>query len=196
VLYEQVAALDGTTADRLAFGRGPEAFHNAILLEQPNGDWAFTVVRAWLYDQADAVRLAALATSRLGEPAVLARTLQREEKYHLLFSDAWLVRLARSGPDGHARVQAAVTAAWPDAVGLFEPPPGVEPLVEAGLLQAPAEQGAQWERTARARLSELGLEVPSAAPRTGGRVGRHSPDLSVLLDEMTSVWRTDPAARW
>jgi ring-1,2-phenylacetyl-CoA epoxidase subunit PaaC len=196
VLYEQVAALDGTSADQLAFGRRPDAFHNAVLLEQPNGDWAFTVVRAWLYDQADAVRLAALAASRLGEPAALARTLQREEKYHLLFSDAWLVRLARSGPDGHARVQAALSAAWPDAVGLFEAPPGIESIVEAGLLQAPAAQAAQWERTVRARLAELGLEVSAAAPRTGGRVGRHSPELFALLDEMTSVWRTDPAARW
>lgn len=196
VLYEQVAALEGTTADRLAFGRGPEAFCNAVLLEQPNGDWAFTVVRAWLYDQADAVRLAALAASGLGELAALARTLQREEKYHLLFSDAWLVRLARSGPEGHARVQAALSAAWPDAVGLFEPSLRVESIVEAGLLQAPPEQGARWEHTVRVRLAELGLEVPPAAPLMGGRAGRHTPDLSALLDEMTSVWRTDPAARW
>lgn len=197
VLYEQVAALDGTDADRLAFGRGPEAFHNAVLLERPNGDWAFTVMRAWLYDQADAVRLAALAGSPLGALAALARTLQREEKYHLLFSDAWVVRLARSGPDGLAHVQAALTSAWPDAAGLFEAPPEVEAMVETGRLQpGPAEQAARWERTVRARLAELGLEVPASGARRGGRVGGHTPDLSALLDEMTSVWRTDPAARW
>jgi len=197
VLYDQVAALDGVDTDRLAFGRSPQEFRNAILLERPNGDWAFTVVRAWLYDHADAVRLAALAASPLGAFAALAKTLQREEKYHLLFSDAWLVRLTRSGPDGRARMQAAVASAWPEALGFFEATPEVAALIEAGMLApAPEEQAAQWDADVRARLARLGLEVPVAEPRTGGRVGRHTPDLAALLDEMTSVWRTDPSARW
>ena len=88
LLYDQVAALDGTDVDHLAFGRGSQDFRNAILTERPNGDWAFTVVRAWLCDHADAARLAALAASPLGSFAAMAKTLQREEKYHLLFSDA------------------------------------------------------------------------------------------------------------
>ncbi len=197
VLYEQVAALDGVDIDRLAFGRSPQAFRNAVLLERPNGDWAFTIVRAWLYDQADAVRLAAIAASPLGTFAALARTLQREEKYHLLFSDAWLMRLTRSGPDGRARIQAAVEAAWPEALGIFEATPDVSVLVEAAMLApAPEEQAARWDADVRARLAELGLDVPVANARTGGRAGRHTPDLAALLDEMTSVWRTDPSARW
>ncbi len=197
VLYEQVAALDGIDIDRLVFGRSPDAFRNAVFLERPNGDWAFTVVRAWLYDLADAVRLAALAASPLGTFAALARTLQREEKYHLLFSDAWLVRLTRSGPDGRARIQAAVEAAWPEALGIFEATPEGSALVEAGMLApAPEGQAARWDADVRARLAALGLDVPVADARTGGRVGQHTPDLAALLDEMTSVWRTDPSARW
>ncbi len=197
LLYDQVAALDGSGADHLAFGRGPQDFRNAILLERPNGDWAFTVVRAWLYDHADAVRLAALAGSPLGSFAALAKTVQREEKYHLLFSDAWLVRLTRSGPDGHGRIQAALQSAWPDALGIFEATPELARLVEGGALRpSPAEQVARWEADVRARLTDLELEAPAVEARTGGRAGLHTPDLTALLDEMTSVWRTDPAARW
>jgi ring-1,2-phenylacetyl-CoA epoxidase subunit PaaC len=197
VLYEQVAAATGTTPDALAFGRGPQAFRNAVLVEHPNDDWGFTVVRAWLYDHADAVRLADLAAAPLGPFAALARALQREEKYHLLFSDAWLVRLARAGHEASARLQAALEAAWPDALGLFEETDDHAHLVASGLLPAGASaQRGRFEGAVRPRLEELGLRPPLAAAATGGRRGRHTAALHALLEEMTSVWRTDPAARW
>lgn len=198
VLYEQIASLDGTTADRLAFGRSPEAFRSAVLVERPNGDWAFSIVRAWLYDHADAVRLQTIAASPLGALASLARTLLREEKYHVLFSDAWLERLARSDDGARGRVQQALDAAWPDALGLFEATPDTDRLAAAGALVAnTGVQQSRWESGARSRLAALGLAVPAAADATvGGRQGRHQPDLGMLLTEMTSVWRTDPDARW
>jgi ring-1,2-phenylacetyl-CoA epoxidase subunit PaaC len=197
VFYEQVAAATATTPDALAFGRAPEAFRNAVLTEQPNGDWGFTIVRAWLYDHADAVRLADLAAAPVGPFAALARALQREEKYHLLFSDAWLVRLAAAGGDAPGRIQAALDAAWPGALGLFEETADHARLVAVGLLPAgTAAQRARFEADVRPRLEALGLRVPAAAPATGGRSGRHTPALHALLDEMTSVWRTDPGARW
>jgi ring-1,2-phenylacetyl-CoA epoxidase subunit PaaC len=200
LLYEHIGVSDGVTSDRLAFGRTAEAFRNATLVEFENGDWAATLVRAWLYDQADAVRLAALAASPLGVFAALARTVQREEKYHLLFSDTWLDRLVRAGDDSRGRVQAAVDALWGDAEALFEPTPGAEALAATAALEAgPVEQEARWAATVTGRLDGLGLRVPSrrgGRAGAGGRAGRHTPALAALLDEMTSVWRTDPEARW
>jgi ring-1,2-phenylacetyl-CoA epoxidase subunit PaaC len=198
VLYEQIAALDGTSADRLAFGRAPDAFRNAVLVERPNGDWAFSIVRAWLYDHADTVRLQALAASPLGGFASLARTLLREEKYHVLFSDAWLERLAKGGEEAGARVQRALDAAWPDALGLFEATPDADHLAAVRALAAgTAAQQSRWEAAVRPRLGALGLIAPEGAGATaGGRAGRHLPDLGMLLTEMTSVWRSDPEARW
>jgi ring-1,2-phenylacetyl-CoA epoxidase subunit PaaC len=200
ILYEQVAALDGTVPDTLAFDRTPSEFRNAILTEQENGDWAYTIVRAWLYDHADAVRLAALAASPLGSFAALAKTLQREEKYHLLFGNAWFTRLAGAGGESRARLQVALDTAWADAAALFEPTPGIERLVDDGLLhRGPAGQAALWAATVGPRLGALGLEVQvdqAVLAAAGGRAGWHTPALTQLLDEMTSVWRTDPRARW
>ncbi len=197
VFYEQVAAATGTTPDGLAFGRDASAFGNAVLVEHPNGDWGFTIVRAWLYDHADAVRLADLADAPLGPFAALARALQREEKYHLLFSDAWLVRLARAGDEASARLQAALDAIWPDALGLFEETDDHARLVGVGLLPAgPVTQRDRFEAATRPRLETLGLRPPPVAAATGGRRGRHTAALQALLEEMTSVWRTDPTARW
>ncbi len=201
LLYEQVAVLDGTAVDTLAFGRAPDAFHNAVLTEQENGDWAYTILRAWLYDQADAVRLAVLGASPLGSFVAMAKTLQREEKYHLMFTDAWLTRLSQAGGESLARLQAALHAVWPDAAAFFEPTPGIEQLVAAGSLQAgPLGQATRWKDEVGPRLMALGLDAqgehrPVVTPGAG-RAGRHTPALAQLLDEMTSVWRIDPDARW
>lgn len=199
LLYEQVAALDGTVTDRLAFDRSADAFQNAVLVERENGDWAYSIVRAWLYDHADAVRLGALAASPLGSFAALARTVQREEKYHLLFGDAWLERLSRASDDGHRRIQEALQMAWGDALGFFEATRGIERLTATGTLHTgPGEQAVRWAEAVSLRLEALALEVPATrtAAAEGGRTGRHTQALVGLLDEMTSVWRTDPQARW
>jgi ring-1,2-phenylacetyl-CoA epoxidase subunit PaaC len=199
LLYEQVGALDGVSADRLAFGRPAGDFRNAVLVERDNGDWAHTIVRAWLYDHADAVRLAALAASPLGSFAALAKTVQREEKYHLVFSDAWLARLTAASEDSRSRIQRSLGEVWPDAIDFFEATPGVETLVAAGALTGGDTLSEAWHRMVTERLDVLRLTVPDAAPRPaggGGRAGTHTPALAALLDEMTSVWRTDPEARW
>ncbi len=197
LLYEQAGALDGTPPDRLAYARGVGEYTNAVLLERENGDWAYTIMRAWLYDQADAVRLAALAASRLGSFAALARTVQREEKYHVMFSEAWLQRLCQAGSDSRGRMQEALDAAWAEALGVFEPAAGAERLAAGGILPVgPAELAAPWMANVVPRLEGLGLRVPAARAAEAGREGRHSPALAALLEEMTSVWRSDPEARW
>src|SRR5467141_3914111 len=57
--------------DRLALGRAPNEYRNAVICERPNGDWGYTIARQYLYDRADAVRLEALASSAWRELADL-----------------------------------------------------------------------------------------------------------------------------
>ena len=61
-----------------------------------------------------------------------------------------------------------------------------------------AEQLFQWRQGVIAVLESVGLRLPAAksVEGMGGRIGRHSDDLGTLLDEMTSVWRSDPLAKW
>lgn len=199
LFYQQALALAGRREeelDALAFGRSPAEFRNAVLVERPNGDWGFSILRLHLYDLADAVRLEALTRSPLESIPALARTLAREEKYHMMYGEAWLVRLGAK-PQGRARVQAALDTVWPEAVGLFEPAAGEERLVEAGLLpESAAAQVSRWEERVRSLLDPLALHLPSVPPALGGRRGLHSPDLAALLEEMTSVRRQEPDAIW
>jgi len=200
LFYQQALRLVGRgegDVDALAFGRSAADFRNAVLVERPNGDWGFSIVRLILYDLADEVRLEVWARSPIDVVPDLARTLRREEKYHRMYGEAWLGRLAGATPESRAHVQGAVDAVWPEARGLFEPVEGEVRLTEAGLLpEGAAAQEARWEARVRALVQPLGLRLPDVSPALGGRRGRHSPDLTVLLEEMTSVWRTEPGATW
>jgi ring-1,2-phenylacetyl-CoA epoxidase subunit PaaC len=99
--YELLAQMTDDDADRIAFGREAEAYRHAALMNHPRTDWAFTVVRRFLYETADALRLEVLATS--SDPAIagLAGKMRREETYHLLHWSAWMRRLAENRRPGH-----------------------------------------------------------------------------------------------
>jgi ring-1,2-phenylacetyl-CoA epoxidase subunit PaaC len=220
LIYEQIAADEPGGADRLAFDRPPEEFRNAVLLEQPNRGWEFSIVRLTLYEAFEGHRLALLARCGQEPIASLAATLGREERYHGLFAGTWLERLAQApasrtaGPfepaaramtsprhtgsgDAHARVQAALNAAWPYALGFFETTEADGTLIRAGLLRESADRQREvWEASLRPLLERCGLGVPAVEPSLGGRHGVHTPDLTQMHTEMTEVWRSDPEARW
>jgi ring-1,2-phenylacetyl-CoA epoxidase subunit PaaC len=195
--YAQIVADERDDADHLAFSRTPAEYRHAVLLERENGGWEWSVVRLVLYERYDAERLGLLAAFPKEPLAGLARTLLREERYHMLFADAWLTRLARGSREGHRRVQAALEAAWPDALGLFERTEAEDRLLAAGVLPGtPDDQRRSWEAAVRSVLEASGLTVPSGLPREGGRAGTHTPEFDRMLAEMTEVRRSDPEARW
>lgn len=200
LFYQEVLRLTGRgeeELDRLVFDRPAAQFRHAVLLERPNGDWGFTIVRLVLYELADALRLTALTRLGVESLPALARALQREEKYHQMYADAWLTRLARATPDSHTRIQDALDVAWGEARGLFEPVPEEPLLLEAGVLaEAAAAQERAWQERIAELCGRLDLRVPPGTAAVGGRRGEHSPDLAVLLAEMTEVRRGDPGAVW
>lgn len=202
LFYERVAELAGGDPDTLAYGRGAEQFRNAVLTEHPNGDWGYSIVRLFLYDRADAVRLETLASGSAAPLADLAKALRREEKYHLMYGEQWLRRLAGATPQSRARMQEVLGRAWPEAVAIFEPVAGQETLHTAHVVPLDAAaQLAQWQDRVVPVLESVALQVPTAVGAKvqgggGGRGGQHSEDLGILLDEMTSVRRSEPGAKW
>ena len=118
-LYELAAGELGTDADALAFDRPPDEYRCAPLVElRLVHDWAKTVARHWLYETADAVRVAALMESDWPELAGLAAKMDREETYHRMHAQMWADRLRSSSEED--RFEAAVEELWPAALGLLE----------------------------------------------------------------------------
>ena len=138
--YSLVAELTGTNADHLALGRDKDEYRNAILCERPNSEWAYTLVRHWLYDHADALRLEALEGSADANLAALATKIRREERYHLIHADSWMQRVARGPVEGRTKLADAVGRAFPEAFGLFEPFEQEEDAVKQGWLPIPSDE--------------------------------------------------------
>jgi ring-1,2-phenylacetyl-CoA epoxidase subunit PaaC len=94
-LYQLVAEELGTTADELAFDRSPEEYRCSRLVElRLVPDWARTIARHVLYEEADGRRLAELKASDDAEVAGLAAKIDREEAYHRMHAQMWHERLA------------------------------------------------------------------------------------------------------
>jgi ring-1,2-phenylacetyl-CoA epoxidase subunit PaaC len=196
VLYELLAELTDDDADRIAFGREPDAYRHAALLDHARGDWAFSVARRYLYETADAVRLRALAASAHEPLAALAGKMRREESYHLLHADAWLHRLADAGGDGRGRLVASLERLWPDAQQIFAPLDGEAALLAGGLLPRPmAELHAEFTAQVRPVLEPITGTLPEAAPAADGR-RRRTDEFRWLHGEFTMVARSEEGATW
>ena len=190
--YSLLHELGEADPDHLAFARDAGDFRCAQLAELPKGDWAFSIVRQFLYDAAESVRLAALSRSSYAPLAQAARKFAGEEKYHLLHGKTWVLQSGRAA-ESQARLQAALDQVYPYALGLFEITGG-DPAMAAERLQAPeAELQADWLALIAPVLSEAGLRLsrPGAAPMAGGRRGRHTEHLTALLNDMQLVFRAD-----
>jgi ring-1,2-phenylacetyl-CoA epoxidase subunit PaaC len=178
--YSLVAEVTGGNADALALGRPADDYRHALLCERPNGDWAFTLARHWLYDHADALRLETLEESSHEGIAALARKIRREERYHLIHADTWIKRVAHGPAEGRSKLIDAMARAWPEARGLFEPFDGEEEAVYEGLLATPsAKLATRWIKHTAETLDELGLptEIHGRADESAEFVASSSGDL-------------------
>ncbi len=172
-LYEVVAAELGTTADELAFDRPLEEYRCAPFVQLRRLEWARTIARHYLYETADALRLAALKGSDDELVAGIAAKMEREEVYHRLHAEMWVARLL-ADDEGRRRLREGIDELWPYALGLLD--------VEL----RPAFTAAVRER--------LGFDLPAAEAIERGH---QEPELAGLLDEMTMVRRSAPAgAQW
>ena len=157
-LYELAAGELGTDADALAFDRAPDDYRCAPLVELHLLDWAPTIARRYLYEEADRVRLQQLRASDDEELAGLAGKIDREETYHRMHAEMWAARL-RDEP----RFRAALEELWPFALGVVEPDLRPELARRVGL--APVDARERGEHTPElAELWDVMTEVRRSAP--------------------------------
>jgi ring-1,2-phenylacetyl-CoA epoxidase subunit PaaC len=184
----------GYTEESLLWESEPSDFQHATLVELPfeEGDWADAIVRAYLYDVAEDVRLSALEESTYRVIRERTSRVQGEEGYHVEHAQSWLERMAQDA-DASERVQRAIDRLYPYALTLFEPVGDVEDdIVELGIrTKTLAEMRTEWEDRITEFLEDLGFEVPTDADVATpvGRDNRHTEDWHDLFEEMTSSYR-------
>ncbi len=159
-LYELAARELGTDADALAFDREPSDYCCAPLVELHLLEWAHTIARRYLYEEADRVRIGAAMGSDDAELAGLATKIDREETYHRLHAELWADRL-RDEP----RFRSAVEELWPFALGVLEPELRPELARRVGLDVVDArERGAHTPELAELWqvMTEVRRSIPGA----------------------------------
>lgn len=193
--YGLAGPLLSQTPDALAFLRDPADWRNAQLVELPKGDWAFTMLRQYLFDAYELALYTRLAESRNETVAHVAAKIRTEELYHYRHSSAWVKRLGLGTQESHRRMQAALDVLWPHTAQLFTPLPNDDGLIEAGVLPPLTEVHEAWAANVLPWLEAAALTVPLAPTVIPSRE-THTPHLAALLAEMQSVARSDPAAEW
>ncbi len=201
--YQILTDLGLGTPDEWAFQREPKAYRCAHLVELPNFnyDYALALMRHFLYDAAEEVRLEALSHSSYEPLASLATRLRSEEKYHWLHARTWIKRLGRSTEEAHLRLCAARDLLWPYAWALFEKLPDEEAMVEAGWIPPTETLKARWVDLIAPILSKVDLwqEPPNpeqVVPHLGARHGLRSAHFEALYHEFTEVSASEPGAEW
>ena len=187
----------GRNEDALAFFRTETDYRNAQLVELPNGDFGFTVVRQFLFDAFSVLQWEALRECRQPQLAGIAAKALKEDSYHLRHSSDWVLRLGDGTADSHSRAQRALNDLWRFTGELFEHDAVDEVAEVEGLRVDHAALHVRWRQMVVDVISRATLSIPTdAAMATGGRRGRHSEFLGHLLAEMQSVARSHPGASW
>ena len=183
----------GYTEPDLIWERPPEQWQHSTLVELsfPDGGWADAIVRGYLYDTAEQLRLEALADSSYLPLADRIEKVLLEERYHRQHAGNWLERLA-SG-EGHDRVVAAVERLFPHAMSLFAPGPHEDNITEFGFRsESLQELRRAWLDTVIPTLDSLSVPAPEpdevVRPDATGRDGSHTDDWFELYDAFTYTY--------
>lgn len=174
---------EGRTEDDFAMFRAEREYSNLLLVEQPNGDYAHTIMRQLFFDAYQILLWDDLSGSEDDTLAGIAAKALKEAHYHLRFSSGWAVRLGDGTEESHRRAQTAVDALWRFTAEMFQG-------------DTAADRDA-WLSKIDEVFAEAGLRAPDDPyQRTGGRSGFHTSHLGHLLTEMQWLQRSHPGLDW
>lgn len=188
----------GRTEDNLAYLRDVSGYRNALLVEQPNGDFAHTVTRQFLFDAFNFFQFEALKQSRDEHLQAIAAKSFKEIAYHLRYSSEWMIRLGDGAEESRQRMQAALEDLWMYTGELTEVTEVDEQILEAGIGPDLRKIKSLYDEKVAAILQEATLEQPADTwMQSGGKTGRmHSEHLGYILAELQFVQRAYPGMDW
>jgi ring-1,2-phenylacetyl-CoA epoxidase subunit PaaC len=197
--YTYAGEIEGRASgeDALAYLRDERLYGNVLLVEQPNGDFALTLMRQLLYAAFMHPYLQALQRSADTRLAEIAAKAVKEMAYHLRHASEWVIRLGDGTEESRARAVAALDELWTYTGELFEMDAGERDLVRKGIAVDRETIRPIWQATLDRVLRQATLARPADRwMQTGGRKGRHSEHLGHLLAEMQVLHRAHPGATW
>ncbi|AHJ97054.1 1,2-phenylacetyl-CoA epoxidase subunit PaaC [Hymenobacter swuensis] len=197
--YQYAAELEGKgrTEDDLAYLRPAVEYRNPLLVEQPNGDFAHTIVRQFIYDAFHYHLLLQLQQGPDAQLAAIAEKSVKEAAYHIKWSSEWVIRLGDGTDESRQRIEKAIRNLWRFGGELTTSTSTEQALQAAGLVPNYTALRQQMEAHVARVFEEATLPVPEGVfMQQGGKDGRHSEHLGYLLAELQYLQRTYPGLQW
>lgn len=198
-LYEYAAVVEGKgqDEDQLALMRYERDYRNALIAEQPNGDFACTIVRQFLVAAFMKPFWREAQKSTDGTLAAIAAKAFKEVSYHLRHTSEWAIRLGDGTDESHRRMIEALDDMAIYTGELFEMDDVATAMFEQGIGVDAAKIAGEWRMTVDTVLAEATLQFPQVSHmQTGGRSGRHSEHFGHILSELQYMQRAYPGLSW
>lgn len=198
-LYQILNSMGEADPDTIAFTRNEKDFKCCHLVEYPIGDYAFSLMRHFLFDTSQAIRFDMLAGSSFIPLSNIAKKFRGELKYHTMHADTWINQLGNSTEESRARMQSALNECFPLSLGIFERSDFEETLITGNIFPGEKILQDKWLEIIIPLFEKANLKIPDIStsnPSYGGRKGFHTEYLQPLLNEMTEVYSIDPDAEW
>ncbi len=197
--YQYAATLMGAEfdEDKLAYLRDANEFKNHLITEQPNSDWAVTILRQFYFSCYQHFFYSELKNSSDEQLSAIATKALKEVTYHLRWSSEWVIRLGDGTAESNAKMQNAVEV-LKDYIDEFfvMTDYDTELLKNAVSIDVKGIQ-AKWQQKVNNVFEEGILNlIPSTNAQIGGKNGSHSEHLTTLLAEMQTLQRTYPNSVW
>ncbi|MET0906417.1 MAG: 1,2-phenylacetyl-CoA epoxidase subunit PaaC [Tardiphaga sp.] len=198
-LYSYAGKVEGAgnDEDRLAYLRDVRQYRNLLLVEQPNGDFARTIIRQFLYSAFADLYWREMMNSADPTLAAIAAKSEKESAYHVRHSSEWVIRLGDGTAESHRRAQEALDDLWAFTGELFHVDDSDRSLIADGMVIDPERLRSAWSATVNEVVQTATLKLPARDwMQKGGRSGHHSEHLGHLLSELQSLQRSFPGATW
>lgn len=196
---EEAAKIEGLgrSGDDLAYRRPEHEFYNTLLMEQPNKDFAFIMVRQFFSDAFDYTFFSELSKSKDPFLAALAVKTIKESTYHLRRSSEWMVRLGDGTPEAKVKTQYAVNSLWKYTGEFFKESEADQAMIAEGIGVDLEKLKKTWRQKVKEIFFMAQLECPGEENFIfGGKQGRHSEYLGHILTEMQYLPTKYPDASW
>lgn len=188
----------GRGEDELAYLRDAHDFRNLLLVERPNGSYADTLMRQFLFDSWHLLQLDSLTSSVDVRMAGIAEKAKKEVLYHLRRSSELVVRLGDGSEESHRRMQEALDELWAYTGEMFTTDAVDDVMDTEGVVNSVGTLREAWTKQLGLTLTAATLIVPSPDSwmQKGGKQGRHSEHMGYLLAEMQFLQRAYPGQQW
>jgi ring-1,2-phenylacetyl-CoA epoxidase subunit PaaC len=188
----------GRKEDQLAYLRDAHEFRNLLLVERPNGGYADTLMRQFLFDNFHILLLEQLTRASDERMAAIAEKAKKEVTYHLRRSADLIVRLGDGSDESHGLMQAALEDLWMYTGEMLVADAIDEVLDAQGIVASVAELREPWLSRVGHTLAAATLKMPDpgAWMQKGGKQGRHGEHMGYLLAEMQFLQRAYPGQQW